>query len=86
MTRHSDEEQTYLLAVHKHTPSRAKRAVDVRAYALEMRADIRSALVHDGNAVAIESVLLRKWEPRHVEHLDEVGDVVCAQEGGVLHC
>lgn len=76
---------TNLLTVHEHIPACSEGHVDVSAHALEIRADIDAAFVHDFNLVAVEAILFREREPRHIEHLHEMAYVVRAQHDGVLY-
>jgi len=59
--------------------------INVVAGSLEVRSDIDCGLIKDVDAIAVEAVPLRERDPRDVKSVNEMGDVVLAEEVSVVY-
>jgi hypothetical protein len=76
----------HLVTVNQDAPSALEGVVDGAARAFEEGFEVEGGGVVDVHSVAYEAFLLGHGEPRCVDDLDEDGDVVGAEEGGLCHC
>lgn len=74
-----------LLTMNKDALSTSKRPVDVVACRLEVGFEIDSGLIEDLDAVAVEAVLFGERQPRRVENLNEMRDVMLDKQVLVLN-
>ena len=82
---------TYLLTVDKDVKTAPKSVVYPADRSFEVRAEVRGRAVEDVEAIALElvslgGVRLDRGQPGRVEDLDEGGDLVAGEKGGVEDC